>query len=295
MLRSVRLYNFIECEAVMAQIEAEARRHSAFEANDMKCRELLLEYWLKNPQDIPPADVNTLRELRMHFAGTSTAPPNAGQNLKRINTLLQLDWMLGDPDQLERDFSAYLSLLRANHLDRMVLFGGQNAIETTAQWGQLDAADRLLGLWLSSAVSQNDIAPILEFAAARRAKGRFWTVARLMEVILKDPRVSGGERFMAQTLHCVTLARLHEMIRDPNHGGRTELDVAQTRWALAHGATENLLAETEASMKAARQAYAAVERHTRQHQTLKRELDMIEQNLPENKSAHDDAETADDN
>ena len=143
-LRSARLCNYAEYQANAVQVAEEARQFSGFDADDMACRELLLKYWMKGSREVAQADVNALHALRARFGEAPAADASLGERLKRVNTHLQLDWMLADPNRLEMDFREYLSLLSANNLDRMILFGGQNVIETTVRWGQLRAGDRLL-------------------------------------------------------------------------------------------------------------------------------------------------------
>jgi hypothetical protein len=286
-LRSVRLYNFVACGPTADRVEAEARRYAGFDANDMGCREMLLKHWMKPPQGIPATDVNTLRHLRTCFANAHRTDGTAGQELKRINGLLQVDWMLADVNRLEEDFREYLSLLAASQLQRMILFGGRNIVETTLRWRQSEVAERLLCLWLDAAVSQNDINSILDFADADFARGHFWTTAALTDRMRRDPRLAPSERFVAQAIRCLALARICQTKERPDPGA-TDLATAQRRWAMAHLGAQTRRAQIREDADAARQIFVTIERPTQEQRAWKKQLDVLEQNLLADRSGSDD-------
>ncbi len=274
-LRSARLYNYISCEMTPDQIETDATRFSVFDPHDMACRELLLRYWMKPPGDVSPADENSLQDLCTHFRDMPVAGATVGEQLKRVNLLMQLDWMQEDMAKLETDFRKYLSLLSTNGLDRMILFGGQNAIEITIRWAQFRAAERLLPLWLDAALLRNDPNAILDFASANLATSRFWTTAKLMEKAMSRPTLSVEQRFLAQAYHAITLSGISRMASDPDHMVRRELDIAQVRWSLIGSDEGPLLAQARTSLDAARRAYASVTEPSQECRTLRKELDTI--------------------
>ena len=190
---------------------------------------------MKPSRDVSQSDANALRDLCTHFKDTPSADTTVGERLKRVNALLQLHWMLEDAVQLEKDFHEYICLLSANGLDRMILFGGQNVIETTIRWGQLRTADRLLPLWLDAAVARNDPNTLLDFASGNLATNRFWTTAKLMERIVSGPVPSPEQRFVARACHAIGLSGVSRMAADPDRLVHRELDIAQVRWALTGG------------------------------------------------------------
>jgi hypothetical protein len=273
-LRSAKLYNFTHCQISTDQLKEAAERFSFLDGDETKCREMLLKYWLKDPAEIAQADVKTLERLRAHFAERSAAGMTAGEQLRRVSILLQLDWMLGYMPQLERDFREYLSLLVSNDLGRMVLVGGQNAIEMTSRWGQLDTADSLLDTWLDVAVSQNDVESALNFAADSVRKKRFWTTAKLMDKVLQEPQLSRSQRFVAQGLRCIGLARVCEMIKDPDHI-KTELGIAQAGWVSYQTSAESLRTDIRQSMSEAKQLFAGLDQPTRDHKVLRAQLEKV--------------------
>jgi hypothetical protein len=276
LFRTARLRDFVACPHTVAQIQEEARHFSLFDPDEVRCRELLIRYWMKDPREIAPNDVVVLHGLRARLGRRRCMSDTAGEELKRVNERLELDWMLADASGLERDFRDYLSLLSANGLGRMILFGGQNIIDTTIRWGWLAPAEKLLSLWLEAARSQNDVASILEFAEANIGTGRVWTTVKLLDRTLDDSRIPPDQRFVAEACRCLALARIGEMVRDPNHTPRSEIDAAQTRWVLAHSNQESLLAELMAALDAAHRAYASIAEPTRRDRATKRKLEALE-------------------
>jgi len=274
LLRWARFSDFASCEPDAEQVRKSAERFSLFDPNEVRCRDLLIKYWLKSRSEIAKDDVETLERLRKHFAGESPTGITAGEQLKRVNMLLQADWMLDDPNGLAGDFREYTRLLRSNGLGRMVLFGGENLIETTSRWGQPDTADKLLPIWLDAAVAENDVAAILDFASARLAKGSLWTTAKLLEKALGNPAIAADQRFAAQALRAVALSKLCEMVEEPDYI-KTESGVAQARWALWGRSEASLREELRASASAGQKSFGAIERPTRQHLSLKTQLDVI--------------------
>ena len=274
-LRSAKLYNFNQCQISTDQLEEAAKLFSFLNGEETMCREMLLKYWLKDPAEIEQADVKTLERLSARFAEKTTVGMTIGEQLRRVNILMQLDWMLGYMPQLEKDFEEYLSLLVSNELGRMVLTGGQNGIEMTSRWGQFDTADSLLDIWLDVAVSQNDIDSVLNFATDTIRKKRFWTTVKLMDKILETSQLSASQRFVAQALRCIGLARLSGMLDNPDRN-KTELDIAQAGWVSYQISAESLRKSAIQGLVEAKRLYNALDNPTREQKGLRAELEKIQ-------------------
>jgi len=283
LLRSARLFNCASCPLTTEEVRQSAERFRRFDPNEVRCRDLLIKYWLKSRSEVAQDDVEALKQLRRDFAEPPAPPATIGEKLKRVNMLLQVDWMLDDPNALAGDFREYTRLLRSNGLGRMVLFGGENVIETTSRWGQPDAADKLLPVWLGAAVAENDMASILDFAAASMAKGSLWTTAKLLEKALGGPAIPADQRSVGQALRALALSKLCEMVENPDYI-KTESGIAQARWALWGRSEASLREELRASIGAAQKSFAAIEHPAREGQALKQKLDAIEQNLSGDRS-----------
>jgi hypothetical protein len=190
--------------------------------------------------------------------------------------------MLDNAVGLTEDLREYVRLLQSNGFSRMILYGGENLIETTSRWGQPDTANKLLAVWLETAVAESDIASILDFASARLRSGHLRTTAKLLEA-LGRLALSSDQRFLAAALRCTALRRIDEMVRKPDDI-KNDVDIAQARWALWGTTEEKLHEELKASLAAARKAFDVIERPTRRDEALKRQLDAIEQDLPGDRS-----------
>lgn len=274
-LRSARLARPVGSHTSGDQIEDAVGSFGRFDADDVKCRELLLKYWMKSVQDIAPADAKSLRRLLAHFDVPPPQDAGLGERLKHVNMRLQLAWMLHDGEQLEKDFQEYLSLLLADGLDGMVLFGGQKIIETTMRWGQLHATERLLRHWLDAAAFHNDVNTTLDFASVGFRRGWFWIVAHLMEQLLANPDVCSNQLFAAQAYRCIALSRILQMARNPEQTVRSERDLRQLAWVLRRNSSEELLAEFQASLDAAQQTCTALSEPTPLCLMLKSQLDAM--------------------
>jgi hypothetical protein len=273
-LRSAKLYNFTQCQISTDKLEEAAKRFSFFDDDETMCREMLLKYWLKAPSEVAQADHNTMEQLQGGFAEKSTEGMTAGEQLKRINILMQLEWMLGNMPQLERDFQEYLNLLVGNDLYKMILVGGQNAIEMTSRWGQFDTADRLLDIWVDIAVSQNDVETVLNFAADSIRKKDLWTTARLMDKVIEKPRLLDAQRFVAQAIRCLCLTRLCEMLDNPD-SIKNELDAAQAGWVSRQTTAEFLRASVNQGIVETKQLFAGFDKPTREQKVLIAQLEKI--------------------
>lgn len=190
--------------------------------------------------------------------------------------LLQIDWMLGDSEQLKKHFQQYLNILSANDLDRMVLVGGQYAIETTIRWRHFAVADDLLEKWVDRAIAANDEEAILDFGESVIVKNRFWTVARLLEKSLSSPEKWGQKRFNAESLRCIALYRLCEIIQNTNKV-KKGLIMAQANWVSSSTSIDKLHGILNESIADAQKTYANLSGPTPKQKKLWAQLDQISQ------------------
>jgi hypothetical protein len=168
-----------------------------------------------------------------------------------------------------------MSLLVSNELGRMILVGGQNAIEMTSRWGQFDTADSLLDIWLDVAVKQNDVESVLDFAADSIRKKDLWITAGLMDKVLETPRLSDAQRFVALAIRCICLSRLCEMLDNPD-GIKNELDATQAGWVSSHISAASLRTSAGQGITEAKQLFTAVDKPTREQKVLRAQLEKIQ-------------------
>ena len=273
LLRSARLFNYTTSNLTPEQIKKAAAKFSLYDPDLAKSRELLIKYWLEDPKDIPQADATALERIHARFSQESPAANTPGEQLRRANVLMKTDWMLGDSPRLETHFEQYLSLLAANHLHRMLLFGGQNIIDTTIRWGQPAAADSLLRTWLEVASSKNKAESILDFAQANLRRGRFWTIARLIEKLLEQTaRLSPSQRFAAEALQCMALARMHQVLEEAPLA-KGDFAIAQAAWIASKTDARTLRTQLGDGIARARRLFASLDAPTRRDKALMAQLD----------------------
>lgn len=275
-LRSSRLFNFKRVELNSEQVRKSAEAFSSFDSQDWKCREMLLKYWTKDPSEVEDEDLKTLKQLRSHFEKISTVDKTTGEQLRRINMLLQIDWILGDSEQLKKHFKQYIDILSENDLDRMVLVGGQYAIETTIRWRQFCAADYLLENWINAAVAANDEEVILDFGESMIMKNRFWTVARLLEKSLSSSKKWGQKQFNAEALRCMALHKLYELLKNIDKI-RKGLSMAQANWVSSSTSIDKLYGTLNESIVDARKTFANLTEPTQKQKKLWTQLEQIKQ------------------
>jgi len=273
-LRSSRLMDFKQVDMNEVEAGKSADAFSSFDSDEWKTREMLLKYWMKDATEIEDKDLIMLRQLQTHYEEVPIVEKTVGEKLRCINMLLQLDWILGDGEQLQKHFQRYLVLLTANDLDRMVLVGGQYAIETTFRWGHYNVADKLLKKWVDAAVANNDEQAILSFGQSSIRRDRFWTITGLMEKSLASSQKWGQKRFDAESLKCMAMFRLYEMLQNPNkiQKGRRK---AQADWVLSSTKTDQLLSALKQSIVDAQKTFAELKNPTLEQNALKKQLDMV--------------------
>jgi hypothetical protein len=132
----------------------------------------------------------------------------------------------------------------------------------------------MLETWMDVAVSQNDVESVLDFAADSVRKKRFWTIVKLMDKVLEEPQLSASQQFVGKALRCIGLARLCEMLDNPDRI-KTELDIAQARWVSSQVGTESIRRDLTQSMFAAKQLFDSLDKPTRQHKVLRAQLEKV--------------------
>jgi hypothetical protein len=229
---------------------------------------MLLKYWMENPEKIVEEDLTKMRQMQKHFEDSPTGN-FAGDQLRRINMLLQLDWILGDSEQLPKHYQQYLAILKTNGLEQMLLTGGQQAIETTFRWHHFSAADELLKLWIESVLSLNNHEAILDFAQKAIEKQRFWETANLLEKSLESSKIWGQKQINAEFLRCSALYGLYQMLQQPDKipDGRKK---EQVNWVLSKTSIDDLLKFLNESIANAQKTFSSVDNPDNEAKAIKK-------------------------
>lgn len=251
-LRGAHLVNFKPFDGKIDKIEEIAKEACHFGSKIQNCRRVAVKYWLKDPGIVTEEDRNTLKMLETHFTRCETGTQAVGEELRRINMLLQITWVLGDKDQLARHFQTYLEMLQSHDLGRVIMLGGRHVIDTTILWGYFDAADAMLSKWAKKAVASNDSESILRFGHEELANRRFWTLIRLMEETAVKYEGKPAMAFETRALRCMALCQLCGHLSKPE-ALRREIDIMQVGWV-------SRSTNAEAALDEARTCYAKAER-----------------------------------
>jgi len=275
-LRSVRMMNFKKVELDAAGAEEAARQFAAVTPDERRYEQLRLKYWEKAPKEIESEDVKAIEQLRSYFekavAATNTS---AGRKLKSLNSLMQLDAVLGDQSELNRHYQRYLATLAENGLLEMSLVGGYGVIETAMFRGRRSDAGLLLEPWADAVVQTNDAPSILLFAKRQLAKGRLWTTIALLEKLAAKCSLDAGVRFEAEALRCTALGDLRKLAGAADVSEKGLIPKVQADWAAPIGkdGLDKMFADATAN---ARRSFAKLSAPTGSQQALKARLDKID-------------------
>jgi len=214
LLRSVRMTNFQQTELTSSESEQAAEHYAGLTAAHKKYRELLNKYWGKPVDHVSNADIEAIKQLSLYFHTASPAEENdLGEKLRRLNVLMDLNFMIGNEGEVERNYEGYMAALVEHHLPDMLLEGGYGVVEWAMVWGRFQDANRLMGLWLNSASREIDGESALRFAAAEIKKRDFWTCFEFLKHLPDDACSTAGSRFERAAMMCVSLHSLQELLR----------------------------------------------------------------------------------
>lgn len=283
-LRCVRMMNFKQVELDAAGAEEAARRFGAVIADQREYQEFRLKYWKKAPKEIEKEDVEAIEQLRANFEKAADVMDiSAGEQLKHLNILMQLDRIVGDQAQLERHYQQYLSTLGENKLFQMTLVGGYGVIETSMFQGRRAEAGKLLGRWVDAVLVINDAESILPFARRQLAKKRLWTTIKLLESFSARYHSRINARFEADVLKCTALGELCKLLRTTDVAKKGLIAKVQTDWVASIG-KDDLEKMLAAGMGEARRSFGGILEPTESQQALKKQLDKLEKEINQAKS-----------
>ena len=208
-LRSARLMGFKTGGMSFSESGRAALDFAGFKDQHREYRRLLTEYWKRAPEDVPEADLRVARELRHYFSDEAVKNGGSlGQQLRRLNILMELSRLSGDQAELEIHYKRYLTTLGSNQRFDMMLAGGYGAIDTLMLWGRFVEADALLGIWLNEIDEVIDIETVRRYARRELARGNLWTTIQLLKRFSTQPELDGNVRFELNAMASVALDEL---------------------------------------------------------------------------------------
>lgn len=273
-LRTVKMFNFVALKKETDEARQAATLFSQLDDNELKVRSLWGKYLEQDPNAVEEPDVEALKRLRKHFATGDARGQTVGHKLKRINMLIQLDWIEGNEAGLREHFSQYLDTLTSSGLTNTTLVGGLNIIGSTVEWRRFSLADQLLADWIDTVLATCHAKSILDFAQANIRRRHCWTVAALLGECAKSSRRWGTMRFDAQALRCRALYDLWVMIQDAPKATSTWVR-SQATWASRSTGRTDLLMTVRRSAAEARDLYAELDEPTQAQRVLKRQVDKV--------------------
>jgi hypothetical protein len=272
-----RLMNFKQVELNKDNTDKSKKDSASFDENEKQVREMLLKYWMKNPEKIEKEDLIKMRQIQKHFEDL-TVKDFAGDQLRRINMLLQIDWILGDRENLPKHYQQYLNILKTNKMEQMLLYAGQQVIETTYRWNYYPSAYELLKQWLDVTLSLNNPDLILNFAKNAIEKDRFWETSKLLDKSLDSHKVPVQKQIYAEYLRCAALYGLYQMLQSPDKipDGRKK---EQANWVLSKTSKEELLKTLNKDIGIAQKAFSSIENPDDEVKALKKQIDEMSKKL----------------
>ena len=270
-LRSAHLSNVVHLRLTQDEIRNAARKFSFYSKDEEQFKELLAKYQQENPTNISQLDQTAIRNFRTSLENTSSKDKTVGEQLKRINLLIQTDWLEASPT-LEDHFRQYLSTLNTNGLNQTVLAGGCEIFDRTARWGQFDMANQLFDQWCDAVFATQDPVSILEYVRSPVPKTRCWIVASLLDRSLKSQNWDEN-RLLGETIRCEALAKLSQ--HNKNDQASNPQIETQIQWAHASLKDKSIVAVLLESLSQAEQNYQELPTPTPLHQSLKKKLDSI--------------------
>ncbi len=212
------------------------------------------------PEDRPPEpdanDRQLVRQLQEHYGTLATQTDRGlGGQLQALHALTRLDRMLKDYDAFEAHTLRYLRLLDEAELPAMYMVGGCGHIETLAEAGQYEKANRLLRRWADKSAGENDGDAIFRFARSNLGGGGDpWLNVQLLDRFLKRPGLSPLERYEGLALRAIALDKIDKLLASIETTDSEKIR-AQGRWVLSSTTRAELAARVEPALRQALSAW----------------------------------------
>jgi hypothetical protein len=278
-LRSVRMFNFAQVELDAAGVEIARSKFAGFSEEEQAYRKSRSKYWKKEPLYVEKSDVEAIEQLRIRLEqAVGSSGSSAGEKLRYLHSLMELDMIIGDEPEMCRHYKQYLTTLRQNELLRMTLVGGYGVIESNMFRGRCSEAGKLLSCWVKAVLDLTDAESILMFSRMQLEKKRLWTTTVLLDAFINGRQLCAGVRFEAEALMCQGLDELCELISTEDVTKKGVLAKVQANWVTPIG-KENLVTMLVKCTDRAKRSFTLVAKPTESQKALKEGLVKIEQRI----------------
>jgi hypothetical protein len=276
LLRSARFMNYHGINMTGEEAKKAAMGFGGFSEAHLQYRNLLVKHWKAPPQEIPAEDRRLMGHLCEVFQKAEC--PTLGEQMRRLNILMELHRFLGDREALRRDFQAYLGTMADHKLNNTLLVGGGGAVDTLMLWSRFEEANDLLGLWVEAARSCiEDLNLVIDYAARETTKGNFWLAFSLLEGFSDRFLAKGvpGLLFESTALRTIALAKLGELCKKKG-SIQDEIPRQQVKWVTSTVNETTLHSLLTKSLEATALSLRDLTKLTPAQQELRKKLEAIQ-------------------
>jgi hypothetical protein len=280
-LRTAQMSNFVVLVQCRKEAQVAAQQVGLLTDEEQEVRRLFARYWRAQPNEVSVSEADTIRQLRKYFE-RSPAEKTAGEELRRLSMLVQLDW-LENVAALRQHFREHLGILHANGFGAVAFACGLQEIDLAVRRGQFSTADDLLCDWTDKALGSADVNTLLACCRAQIKRGRFWAIARLLDGALTSRVEWTRKQFDARALRCLALYEFLSATREPSE--TTETARAQATWASQSLGTAALLSGLRGELAEANRLFDSLVGPDGSQRGLKSQLEDIARRVEEPTSA----------
>jgi hypothetical protein len=211
------------------------------------------------PPPMDPNDRETIRRLQKYYETRATQKDRGlGGELEAVHALTRLDRMLKDYDAFEAHTIRYLQMLQDGGLPAMYMVGGCANIQTLAEAGQHEKANKLLRQWADKSAADNDPDAVYRFVSGDLdARANPWACVQLLDRFLKKSGPTPTQRYEGLALRALALGKIDKFLADPKtaeQAGRK----AQAQWILSMTSRDALARRVEPALREALAAWQSL-------------------------------------
>jgi len=281
-VRSAQMTNFHLVQITAAEADRAAIEFAGFTAAEFQYRSFSAKYREKTPDQVDVADAATIKRLRKDFDGSphGKSSNSLGEELKRIDMLIELNRIVGDESWIARLYDPYLSTLATHGLTNMIFDVGYSLIQEAVEQDRYEEADNLLNRWIEFLVLNVDIEPVIKFVVRDVSHGNLWSSYKLLDRFKEEKCPSSELRFARVALQSVILDALVPQLRSKERP-KANLASSQLDWT-AHEITSDQLEKLLDERMS--EAFALLEKNQDLSpfgKSLKSRLDVINKHLAE--------------
>jgi hypothetical protein len=272
-MRSAKIYNVEKLKMSLQEVQQAAQEYGRISDDELNIKNLLEKCLLQNPSEIEKEDSGLLVQIRKHF--DDIGAKTTSEKLKRISTLINLDWIQSD-DKLVEHFRQHLSILKENNLEQIIMYNGLTAIDYTVVLGSFSTADEILNDWLNSFIADIQVNEILNFSQAQMKIQHFWTIYKMLDKCLKSNRNLADNKFDVQVQKTITLYQFYISSKSQNKSRRL---TSQIEWASRTIKTDDMPKMITDNIDETERLFDDLKEPTKTQLQFKQQIDKIKETM----------------